>query len=367
MSCDVAGGSFNHSGFEENWQKATDNSHGELSALQDFNANFGNGTSIDPRMVLSNPPSPASSFHSVYNDQAFEANLSTDDFTYPDFGSPGFPSPYYDLQPVPTNSTPLRQVGHSAHFLGSHRRSVSEPPDNHPHHQPSHSAPSIGFHRDGHFIGTPVQSGSSARPLKSLPRNKDKIHRQTPYSPKRMDRGGAERYSLRRAQTQPMRQAPTSAPSTSIMEDMQASASCPPYEPVVPDHQPRFVSSRVCTPTPAATPTTETGGQIDPMLSIMSPAFDSSMAHVFPGQSRVSIPVTVDELQAMIVAAVEKAVKGVSGGDSAQVAVSDDSASQDVEDAQGLVAGVSGLVATNDDGEKAEGDESGHQEPMAGV
>lgn len=81
----------------------------------------------------------------------------------------------------------------------------------------------------------------------------------------------------------------------------------------------------------------------------------------------MSIPVTVDELQAMIVAAVEKAVKGVSGGGSAQVAVSDDSASQGVGDAQALVAGVSGLVTTNEDGEKAEGDESGHQGPMAGV
>lgn len=54
-------------------------------------------------------------------------------------------------------------------------------------------------------------------------------------------------------------------------------------------------------------------GQIDPMLAMMSPVFHSDIvsSQEHQSSSRVSIPVTVDQLQAMIVAAVEKAVKGV--------------------------------------------------------
>lgn len=277
MACDVVGSPFSDHAFDTTEWDAAYDSHLD-------------GSAIDPRM-LSNPPSPASSHGGPLDtsrpNQIFAPDITFD--TYPDFSTQAAATPYFTPNGGSLQPSPLRHP---------FRRSISEPPGDFAHHhqvQPT-------FTRSGYPPGfniSKLQADSRSHALKGSSRSKAAA-RQHPYQHGRQNGKSdqSQRYQLRRTNTQPMRP-PTSTPMSVASPMMPPPPSPLPhpmmYEPMPMTQQPRmqYVSSRVCTPGP------EQGMAIDPMLnaSVRAPT--------------ISIPLTVDELRAMIMDAVQNAVKGL--------------------------------------------------------
>ena len=343
MSCDVASRAsspFSESPFEEEWKNFGGNDDvGGLGAIVQFNANFdfdggeSSGGVIDPQL-LSNASSPASNYSTQLfnNNENGPSNATSADFKptfiqddtgdlsqtsgqdngeifnkYPaptDFNqaSPNS-TPYFNSIEMSTSAMQQRPIYASSPLRNQlHRRSVSEPPGGIPgnHFQPKPCPPAhtVTFHREGTPLGTPKsQNGIHFR---SVPRHKHP-YRQQPYTIYKRG-GGLERGQLRRSQTQPLHAlgGPTSVPTMhQVRPHMQPQMMVQSTMP-----QPQFVSSRVCTPAPSPTQerVLESPIRLDPALS--SP----SVGVKRKGQA-VAIPVTPEELSAMITDAVQKALK----------------------------------------------------------
>ncbi|KAK3703446.1 hypothetical protein LTR37_014436 [Vermiconidia calcicola] len=310
MSCEVASSPCSDNIFDEDWKNCGGGDSMDLEALVAFNAGFNSNDSntgdIDPQL-LSNVSSPAQSIETTWNDGAHNQNadnpiqdLGQDDLSL--FNSYPAPpdgthqasaaTPYFHqsieqsnnlMQPPMYTPSPLRNQFH-------HRRSVSEPPAGLPDHV--HSPQSqITFTRSGTPLGTPrLPNGTTMSRTMSKQRH---TNRQQPYPViKRLTQQG--RYQLRRTQTQPVR--PDNAPtSTPMMQHIPSTPLPPPHQHIMMMQQPvpsppQFVSSRVCTPAPSPQQTS-----IDTRLGTPEK------------KAAVAIPVTVEELRAMITEAVQKA------------------------------------------------------------
>ena len=187
-----------------------------------------------------------------------------------------------------------------------HRRSVSEPPTDMLAHYlhgppmpPIQEAP-ITFTRSGINLGTPKMHHGNRAANSKKPKHP---HLQEPYPSHKP--GAQERYQLRRAQTQPGRPGPTSAPvmmhplhHTPLPQMMMQQHLAQPY--VVP---PQAVTSRVCTPVPSPPQQFHSPVQIHPGL----------MGSPGPSERKkvVTISLTVEELRGMITEAVKAALSGV--------------------------------------------------------
>lgn len=360
MACDIANSSPSPSPYPENFLDDTwgskDPETTDLDTLAEFNAAFGgNGdgnAGIDPQM-LSNPSSPTSAFTgTAFDTTPFDQSLNPETSAglgaYPsmDFASP---APYYQQSMELHSAAPFQP---SALRYQTRQRSVSEPPDgfaqHHP-HQPRYvqsGGPPMMFHRGGHYLGRP-----QATTLKSLPKGKaGQQMRSQPYKckPSRQteQHQQQQRYQLRRAQTQPVRPPPTSVPAGMGMGISMPPNASPMPQPMMAGHMlpqqqafdplppvmegQAYVTSRVCTPAPEIPPPPAMMGspaqpqhtpQIDPLLTQATPSLTSAGASVggsapaagYGGTTAVTVPLTVDELRAMIFEAVQKAVKGLGG------------------------------------------------------
>jgi len=296
MSCEVAGSSPFHEhgagGIESPWAESIENS--DFDAIVDFNASFDDGDNhnIDPKS-LSKPASPVT-FHRAFADDGALNPDPMDIFTaYPTDVSTITTTPYYYLPSSPATAT------FAPRHLQGRQRSISDPPDGFmQHHRHPQSQLQMTFHREGHYLGEP-----QPRPLKSLPKVKH-YDRLQPYKCKTSRSTEQQRYRLGRSQTRPVRQpAPTSVPRPSDVGD----AGVDGFD-GMPMPLPVYVSTRVCTPVPEETPALPQQSSIDPMLSMASEELAGSGDK---DAKAVSIALTVDELKAMIVDAVRKAVQGL--------------------------------------------------------
>ena len=313
MSCEVASPTSSphpDSLFEDDWKRIIRDSGG-LGAIAEFNANFnnhetgGNGYGIDPQL-LSEVSSPDSNYVPLFNTvDDSDSPATTTEHTAPiempnaypaptdsNLASPGS-APYFHQSieiPEPTFQPPAYIPSPLRHQL--HRRSVSEPPGGNPsygmHSYPAHGGPAVTFHREGILLGTPAPQHSTRSTTKPKTRHP---HLQQPYSTtKRQTR---ERYQLRRTHTQP-EAAPTSVPA---FHGPQQHPMTQPTMPTVP-----FAGSRTCTP-------------------VQSPIQEDILAspvHMGPNRGSapperkraVAIPVSMEELRAMITEAVQMVFAG---------------------------------------------------------
>lgn len=291
MACEVANSPFSEHAFESVERSALDRD-------EEFDKIVNGSNDDEPYFAFEKPETPPSAYNTAaFNANGLELTSEHGPGMYPYFTNEAQPSPYLDpfRSPAP-HLSPLRH---------SFRRSVSEPPDGLQHHLAKPGPrPLTTFHRDGHYLGDQVKTGTM--PLKSLPRSK--AARPQPYS-----RKNQQRYHLRRTHTQPMR------------PPMRTPAFHPPGPPVLFNspilHQrtppPQYVSSRVCTPIPSpmASPTQ----MIDPALSAQSPGVSRSNneeAEAF------SIKLTKDELRAMMFEVFQQAVKGLEAAKAPEVEAS---------------------------------------------
>lgn len=319
MACEIGNSPFD-SGFDDNWMKSEHDNPG-LSSISDFNSNFEHaGETINPSLAYSTPSTPQNSNQHAYgfNDTTANADLSQTLSPHPMYEA--YPSTFNNASNTPyfssvdLNRSAFYQPSLLRNEHHSHRRSVSEPPGTLDHSP-------VTFHRDDHYLGAPVRAKATA--LKSLPKHKS--HRNHPYpvsaSARKAARSRPQSHShlqqqaeehpshrpgMQRAQTQPVRHyqqhAPTSAPMISPQqftsmspEHLQQAMNTPPPPAHMMAGSPFMQStSRVCTPTP-----------IDPSLS-ESPLPIKRMKK----ETMLNIPMTVDELQAMIFNTVQKAVGG---------------------------------------------------------
>ncbi|KAK3111684.1 hypothetical protein LTR53_012816 [Teratosphaeriaceae sp. CCFEE 6253] len=305
MACAVATSPFSEQPQGQEWLKSTE-SGGGFEALVEFNAGLHGHirSTVNPQM-LSNPPSPIGSYTDDFTGNVQDLPAMDDvGFYSHDFASPQ--APYFSVEQPHADCPPTFAA--SAGLRHGFRRSVSEPPGGPPLH---HQLP-MSFNRNGHFIGH-VQAPELQR-LKSLPKSKQ--NRSQPYKTKAQQQQ-APRYHLRRTQTQPVwqHQSPTSMPMGMAPPASHTYLAGPQHSipsavaigqrefeplPAVPEQR-DYISSRVCTPTPddlrfAASPQ----DVIDPMFA----------ATVNARGNAVTLPMTVEELRAMITEAVQKAVKG---------------------------------------------------------
>ena len=326
---------------EEEWKKCVGGEDlGGLEAIAEFNESFGScgggdGCGIDPTL-LSNASSPASGHSTASNgsdgdlsqafslmpptacgdciapnsqaadlNQAFSPFPPTPSAAYPDLLQPSPAPPPFLHHSIESKNTTQQLLYHPSLIQHQfHRRSVSEPPVGFPDHTFPHKPPpgvTTTFTRSGFSIGTPKRQYQP----RNLPKGRP-LNRHHPY-PTGARRGGGQegQYQVRRTQMQPMRVGPTSVPP---MRHVQPPPQQVMFEPVMPS-PPQYTSSRVCTPAPSpeyvATPV-----NADPFLDALSPV---------PGpgheekKAKVAIPLGVDELRAMIVEAVQNAVKEMQG------------------------------------------------------
>ncbi|KAK5115874.1 hypothetical protein LTR85_009468 [Meristemomyces frigidus] len=332
MACDVAGSPYPES-FLDSWGSKNPETT-DLDALVDFNAAFGeneNNNTIDPQM-LSNRSSPASSYNNAFNASGMDDTLSPEPTglgAYPtDFANPQTSAtPYFHPSLELHSAVPFQPSGLR---YQTRQRSISEPPDAfaQDRHLPNGPA-DITFHRGGHWLGP--QHQQAPKSLKSLPKGKGHQQmRSQPYKnkPTRMadHRQQQQRYQLRRTQTQPMRppmSVPAMPPPHPMAHVQMQHHGQQVFEPPPPmmDGQ-RYVTSRVCTPVPEMPPPVMMQSpqqQIDPLLMTPPPVAAVAGGNA-DGKQTVTVPLTVEELRAMIMDAVQKAVKGVESGN-ADVAV----------------------------------------------
>lgn len=309
MASDVANSPLPEGLFDDSWNKVGSSNNG-LDAIVDFNATFDqqNSNTIDPNLTFSNPATPQRENQDAFNfnaastgfDQTFSPAASYE--AYPTTFNEVPSSPYYssvEMHPQPAyNPSPFRNE------RSGHRRSVSEPPG-------MPDAPQVLFHRDQHYLGQSIRGRPV--PLKSLPRNKQlreythstrKATRNHPYPPAQP---GFRPGMLQRAQTQPVRpmHPPTSVPmGISMPQYIPPNYQRPHPQPEVMAEQQYgpASSSRVCTPIPEAVMSSPPF--IDPALGVADVPANSAKK---PG---VAIPVSLEELKAIIFDAVREAING---------------------------------------------------------
>jgi len=374
MACEVARSSpFSNDFIDESWGNKNPETT-NLENIDEFNATFGidsNGNNnqhgIDPQM-LNNPPSPAST---AFNATGMDHTLSPDPSNaavglgiYSDFDiQQASPGPYFHPALDLYLTAPFHHPAAGMRYP-NRQRSLSEPPaDMFPHHQRhAQGPPQVTFHRGGHFLGQP-----QAKMLKSLPKHRREALRSQPYKmkngkmPAPDQQQQQQRYQLRRAQTQPSKppMAPTSVPMPSPMAPHPmwhmgmgpGNSVQPVFEPLPPVMEgQKYVSSRVCTPTPEMQPRPQSmmGStmpqqqmQIDPLLMATSPPMSANGSHA---AKTVTVPLTVEELRMMITEAVQKAVKNLDGGV-----------------AQSVETGAEGTVREETAGDDRDGEENGEE------
>ncbi|PPJ58596.1 hypothetical protein CBER1_03552 [Cercospora berteroae] len=334
MACELGTSPFADSGFDDSWLKTGTGSN-DLDSIRAFNANLEPQSSgvVDLSQTFSSDAAAQPSSQSAYN---FNTTANTD------LNQAICPSPVYEAYPPTfTNNNPASPYFRSVennngvkhhtsslrHEHHGHRRSVSEPPGM-PHQ------PAMMFHRDEHYLGSPI-APLKVKALKSQPSHKSNrsqpyptltrksVRQQMPSYPHPMQHPYQHqqgfRPSVHRSQTQPARQyAPTSTPMMSPQQYMNMSPPAPapaqqqncfsqpqhmasprPQIPMLPE-QNSFIqsTSRVCTP-----------AAIDPALSTPSPPGSGKR----PQLATLNIPMTVDELRAMIFETVKEAVSGTVG------------------------------------------------------
>ncbi|KAK6393488.1 hypothetical protein LTR65_002360 [Meristemomyces frigidus] len=335
MACDVASSPYSEGILDDSWGSKNPETT-DLDAIVDFNAAFGGGNdennTINPQM-LSNPSSPASSYNNAFNSNGVDHTLSPEPTSlgaYPtDFAnSQSSATPYYH---------PSLELNPALHFqppglrYQTRQRSISEPPDGFAQHRQMPNGPDVTFHRGGHFLGYQQQQGP--KPLKSLPKGKlgHQQMRSQPYKckPNRAadhHQQQQQRYQLRRTQTQPMRppmSVPAMPPPHPMAHMQMQSHGQHMFEPLPPVMEgQRYVTSRVCTPVPEALPPVMAQSprqqEIDPLLMMPLP-LAAVVGSDQGGKQTVTVPLTVEELRAMIMEAVQKAVKGVETGNAGVV------------------------------------------------
>lgn len=309
--------------FDEDWKAFGGNDVG-LGAIAAFNAgydgsqdiqcNVGNG--LDPQL-FSTASSPAMTHTAFDNTDAVAMPTSTGGGMIPDYTYSMAPPPhafdgssgqlFNNSIEHQQDTVMLHQPLHPATYhlrTNLHRRSVSEPPDQHhiPHPFPPRlQQGNMTFTRGGVPLGAPRTVGNRNNGNGRV--SKEPMYRQ-PYSVaarKQPPRQGQERYPMRRTQTQPGRPmvGPTSMPQMGMMQSpMTTALALPPVSAAVG----AVVSSRVCTP--ARSPNTST---IDPQLLGVKKEEGEKEA-----RKATMVSVTVEELKAMIVEAVQQALKGTS-------------------------------------------------------
>ena len=321
MACEVGKSPFADSAFDDSWLNS-DHDNANMNAISDFNNNFEDqgGDTINPSLTYSTPSTPQASNQHDYTFNDATANADLNQTLSPQPMYEAYPSSFNNASSTPyfpsveMNSGAFYQPSLLRNEVHSHRRSVSEPPG-----MPDHSP--VTFHRDEHYLGAPVRAKGTT--LKSLPKHKNNRSHPYPYpaSAKKAARQQPQPHSpsqpqameqhtrrpvSQRAQTQPVRHyqqhAPTSAPMMSpqqftSMSPVQMQQANIMHTPPPPAHMmtgnPFAQStSRVCTPTP-----------IDPSLSESSTPTRSTKRETI-----LNIPMTVDELQAMIFKTVQNAV-----------------------------------------------------------
>ncbi|KAK5167523.1 uncharacterized protein LTR77_007222 [Saxophila tyrrhenica] len=310
--------------FDDDW-KNCGGDIGDLGAIAAFNDTFyahrfgssnqtGPGSEIDPQL-LSSAPSPASThtaFDSYSHDHQNVGSLDTSMFGFyaPSNSSHGAvpaASPYLQQTWGPFGPPHQQRSFQTSPHLHPqlHRRSISEPPEQHHMPWPPQPQPVPTFTRSGTPLGIPRQMNGQI--------NRASSKRQPPYrqhfSVAKRQAPRQERYQLRRTQTQPIRGpgGPTSVPPSHVHQSppvpqmmMSQPALMPPPPP--PPPQAQMVSSRVCTPGPPPAH----GLNEDNTNGHASPSPTSGPAQ---RQIGVQIPLTLDELKAMIKGAVQEAVK----------------------------------------------------------
>ena len=292
MSCEVANSPIPEAGFASPFN--VDNAQEEkvnYAALGNFDYNFGaadNGC-IDPQN-FSNTGSPSGHF---------------DPTLTPDFTLDNYP-PQFNAVPAAQYFQSIEQApnvpGFPLHLQNQHlhRRSVSEPLDGallHHHTPPRPNGP-MTFHRDGQLLNVPR---AGPPPIKRTKQSRTQPYQRSPRQPP----SSQSRYQLRRTHAQPIHLPPTSVPHGLPINH--------PLHPQQMPREPRYVSSRVCTPAPEA---------IDPFLDASpTPAVAHMGEHpraVFGGHQNttpvaesVTIKMGVDELRSLITDVVQKAVEGL--------------------------------------------------------
>jgi len=317
MACNVAfpAPSSTNSLFDDDW-KNCGGDFNDLCAIAAFNDNFddhnfdlnttqgGPGGSVDPQ-ILNNTPSPTSTHTAFdsYNHGPLDTSMfdlyppppNTSNGAPP--GLPYFSHPFDQHHPI-MHERPFAQPSPLRNYV--HRRSVSEPPDQHHLWPPQQQEmmPMPTFTRQGTPLGTPRQQGSRA-----VARTKQPLYRQQ-FSVVKRQGARQERYQLRRTQTQP---APRDGGPTSVPQAVMQSPPVPQMMAqqanmmmMPPAPQQREVSSRVCTPAPEPE-LGAAGNEVDPRLA--SPSMGNQT------QGGVMVSLSVDELRAMIKEAVSEAVK----------------------------------------------------------
>lgn len=324
MACDVTGASYSENFLDDSWSSKNIETT-DLDAIAGFNAAFGgneDSNTVNPQM-LSNASSPAGCFQNPFNANGVDETLSpqpTNLDAYPAnfVNTQASATPYYHPSLELQSAVPFQP---SALRFQTRQRSISEPPDGFAQHRQMPDGPGITFHRGGHFLGDQHQQGP--KPLKSLPKGKvlREQMRSQPYKckPNRPDHHQPQqRYHMRRAQTQPMRPTmsvpamPAPHPMAHMGMHGHGQQVFPPPPPMMEGQ--KYVTSRVCTPVPDAPPPTAVQSpQIDPLLMTTSPAVGVVAGDV-GGKQTVTLPLTIEDLRAMIVEAVQQAVKGTESG-----------------------------------------------------
>lgn len=326
MACEVASPTPSYENVPlEEWINSAREYPG-LDAVAAFNASFNNNGDIsgqhdgsggiDPRL-LTNASSSANILSTAgsgtkptdKNAGMFGRHPSP---TVNGLRSSAAPSPYFH-QSIEGDSNWYQQSFYAPSPLRNqlHRRSVSEPPDQH--HLPVHMLrsqhpPSPVFTRSGMPLGTPCPS-IAAPPLRQ-PKVRQPVYRQ-PFSVVKRQAPRQERHQLRRANTQPSH---ILGGPTSVPPGFRQSPGPPPrmMMPPPPSMLPPtpMVTTRVCTPAPSPEPMASRV-QIDPRLASAAPAMRE-----MPELTTAATPiarVTVEELKAIIKDAVQEAVRAAVG------------------------------------------------------
>lgn len=358
--------------FEEEWKGCGGSRPFEgLEAVAEFNASFGqdNRSDIDPQL-LSTPKKPSTTqypLQNVRNQQTKETTWATAEqastytfingaCTTPQMGNPsgtsegGAMSSVLDPQCACPDCSGVVVDFHQPHLLyyhGTiphyypsvelhnanglptqldtnpdlsvyhqfHRRSISEPPRGptsasfqHYQYQPATDlqAP-MTFRRADRVVGTQTRPQELTR-LKPSPRDRRQSRQQPPSINKRDVQKGRQRDGLRRARAQTVR-APTSVPSSPMpprkIVYMDDSPTMVPYQGSSSQVSPlEFVSTRICTPTPSPERVLSPSLDLGETMELTNSSAHSTHDNV----AMLSIPISIEQLQALITEAVQKAV-----------------------------------------------------------